>query len=95
MKVDESIIDCRFLLDHPLAVPDDMRLVSTVELITIRERTHNELAPFDKSVTDHDIDVLRHAEKDFEQWYTNWDHVFSQKYEDAGQSQFSMHQRHT
>src|SRR5438477_50527 len=40
LKDDESIWQCRLLLTHPLAIEDDMRLVSTVELMAIRERVN-------------------------------------------------------
>jgi hypothetical protein len=46
LKDDESIWQCRFLLRHPLAVEDDMRLVSMVELMAIRERITNHLSPY-------------------------------------------------
>lgn len=61
-----------------------MRLVSTVELIAIRERVHNALAPFDKPVVPDDFEELRKAKNDFECWYKLWDEAFSTKYEDAG-----------
>jgi hypothetical protein len=67
-----------------LAVEDDMRLVSTVELIIIRERIHNALSPFDEAVKDSDFEELRRADDSFRRWYATWDQAFSQKYEDAG-----------
>lgn len=86
LKDDESIWQCRLLLQHPLAIEDDMRLVSTVELMAIRERVHNNLAPlFDRPVDDHTFNVLREADAEFRNWFTTWDTAFSQKYEDAGE----------
>lgn len=85
LKDDESIWQCRLLLQHPLAIEDDMRLVSTVELMAIRERIHNNLAPlFDRPVDDHTFQVLRDADVEFRNWFATWDQAFSQKYEDAG-----------
>ncbi|KAJ3556439.1 hypothetical protein NM688_g2024 [Phlebia brevispora] len=85
LKDDESIWQCRMLLQHPLAIEDDMRLVSTVELMAIRERIHNSLAPhFDKPVDERTFNVLREADVEFRNWFATWDHAFSQKYEDAG-----------
>ena len=85
LKDDESIWQCRLLLQHPLAIEDDMRLVSTVELMAIRERIHNNLAPlFDRPVDDHTFQVLRDADIEFRNWFATWDQAFSQKYEDAG-----------
>lgn len=84
LKDDESISHCRFLLSHPLTIEDDMRLVSTVELIAIRERVHNALAPFEGPVKEQDFEELRQADVDFQHWYHSWDEIFSRKYEDAG-----------
>ncbi|KAJ3910125.1 hypothetical protein F5879DRAFT_930999 [Lentinula edodes] len=83
LKDDESIRHCRLLLQHPLAIEDDMRLVSTVELITLRERVHNALSSFDEPVKDSDFDELKKADASFRTWFATWDHAFSQKYEDA------------
>lgn len=85
LRDDESIWQCRLLLQHPLAIEDDMRLVSTVELMAIRERVHNNLSPlFDKPVDETTINVLREADVEFRNWYGTWDSAFSTKYEDAG-----------
>lgn len=87
LKDDESIWQCRLFLQHPLAIEDDMRLVSTVELMAIRERVHNNLAPLFEQPVDHrTFDVLREADMEFRNWYATWDQAFSQKYEDAGTS---------
>ena len=60
-----------------------MRLVSTVELMAIRERVNNNLQPIDRPVDDHTFNVLREADAEFANWYTTWDRAFSQKYENA------------
>ena len=86
LKDDESIYGCRLLLQHPLAIEDDMRLVSTVELMALRERVNNNLQPIDRPVDDHTFTVLREADTEFSTWYTTWDRAFSQKYENAGKS---------
>ncbi|EKM84210.1 hypothetical protein AGABI1DRAFT_110770 [Agaricus bisporus var. burnettii JB137-S8] len=82
LKDDESIKDCRYLLRHPLAIEDDMRLVSTVELMAIREEVQNAL-PTEGPVLDEHYDVLRDADLKFKNWYHTWDQAFSQKYADA------------
>ena len=93
LKDDESIWQCRLLLQHPLAIEDDMRLVSTVELMAIRERVNNNLAPtFDRPVDEHTFNVLREADMEFRNWYNTWDQAFSQKYEDAGKCHSHVHQ---
>ncbi|KIK70783.1 hypothetical protein GYMLUDRAFT_32836 [Collybiopsis luxurians FD-317 M1] len=83
LKDDESIRNCRRLLQHPLAIEDDMRLVSTVELITLRERIHNALSSFDEPVKESDFEELKKADASFRVWFATWDNAFSQKYEDA------------
>ncbi|KAK7468717.1 hypothetical protein VKT23_003220 [Stygiomarasmius scandens] len=94
LKEDESVRHCRLLLQHPLAVEDDMRLVSTVELIMIRERIHNALSPFDEPVKDSDFEELRRADDLFRRWYATWDQAFSQKYEDAAFYRQSLQIQH-
>lgn len=84
LKDDESIHDCRDLLRHPYAIDDDMRLVSTVELIQIRERIHNALSPLTGIVQPEHYNILREGDADFELWYKTWDHAFSRKWPDAG-----------
>ncbi|KIM66353.1 hypothetical protein SCLCIDRAFT_1211595 [Scleroderma citrinum Foug A] len=80
---DDSIYQCRLFLQHPLSIEDDMRLVSTVELMAIRERVHNKLSPFEWPVDENTFAILHHADSEFRNWYKSWDQVFSQKYEDA------------
>jgi hypothetical protein len=82
---DESIWQCRQLLRHPLAIDDDMRLVSMVELMAIRERITNHLSPFSHGAVDErTFEIVRNAYAEFKHWYQTWDQAFSQKYEDAG-----------
>ncbi|PIL31746.1 transcription factor [Ganoderma sinense ZZ0214-1] len=95
LKDDESIWQCRLLLQHPLAIEDDMRLVSTVELMAIRERVHNNLSPlFDRAVDEITFNVLREADMEFRNWYATWDQAFSQKYEDAAFYRQSLQIQH-
>jgi hypothetical protein len=60
-----------------------MRLVSTVELIAIRERVHNAMAPFEGPVKPDHFEELKRADVDFKKWYETWDEAFSRKYENA------------
>ncbi|KAH6916892.1 hypothetical protein BKA70DRAFT_1250880 [Coprinopsis sp. MPI-PUGE-AT-0042] len=76
LKDDETIQGCRDLLQHPLAIDDDMRLVSTVELIQIRERVNNAMSPLEGP-------ILKTANQDFEQWFRTWDKTFSNSWPDA------------
>jgi hypothetical protein len=61
-----------------------MRLVSTVELMAVRERVNARLTPLDKPIDENTFRILREADAEFETWYQNWDPVFAQRYEDAG-----------
>ena len=90
LKDDESIWECRNLLQHPLAIEDDMRLVSTVELMAIRERVHNNI-PTEGPVDTKTFASLSQADSEFRHWYKTWDTAFSQKYEDAGRSSRQAH----
>ena len=90
LEDDQSIKDSRYLLNHPLAIEDDMRLVSTVELMAIQERVHNTLTPFDGPVKPEHFEELHRADLDFRNWYTSWDASFSQKYENAGLSEMNF-----
>jgi hypothetical protein len=94
LKDDESIYGCRLLLQHPLTIEDDMRLVSTVELMAIRERVNNNLQPIDRPVDDHTFSVLREADSEFTSWYATWDRAFSQKYENASKNDTNISPAH-
>lgn len=85
LRFDDSIRDCRLLLQHPLAIEDDMRLVSMVELMILREKIHNRLAQQD-SITDETFLTLREADTDFKVWFDHWDQKFAEKYSDVGRT---------
>lgn len=68
-----------------------MRLVSTVELIAIRERVHNAMAPFEGPVKPEHFEELQRADVDFKNWYGSWDEAFSRKYEHAGGLAETLH----
>ncbi|KAG5729514.1 hypothetical protein E4T56_gene4612 [Termitomyces sp. T112] len=94
LKEDETIQECRMLLQHPLAIEDDMRLVSTVELMAIRERVHNAMSPIEGPVREEHFARLREADAEFTNWFKVWDHAFSQKYEDAAFYRQSLQSQH-
>ncbi|KAG8912899.1 hypothetical protein FRC00_003545 [Tulasnella sp. 408] len=84
LKEDESVHECRLLLTHPLAIPDDMRLVSMVELMIIRERTQNAISPSDNApIDDNTFRSLDQARQNFEGWLHIWSNNFSKRYEAA------------
>ncbi|RDB29536.1 Transcriptional activator of proteases prtT [Hypsizygus marmoreus] len=93
LKDDDSIRDCRLLLQHPLAIEDDMRLVSTVELMALRERVNNAI-PMEGPVKEEHFNRLREANEEFSTWYKIWDQAFSQKYEDAAFYRQSLQIQH-
>ncbi|KAF8578439.1 hypothetical protein K439DRAFT_1638799 [Ramaria rubella] len=89
LRFDDSVRDCRLLLRHPLSIQDDMRLVSTVELMAIREKVHNRLAPLEQhTISDETFVVLREADFEFRTWFEQWDQSFSQKFPDARDAGF-------
>ncbi|KAK2461628.1 hypothetical protein APHAL10511_006091 [Amanita phalloides] len=94
LKEDESIHDCRYFLQHPLAIEDDMRLVSTVELMIHRERLHNAMSPYERPVNDEDLAHLRQFDGEFRKWFQFWDEAFSQKYTDAAFYRQSLQIQH-
>ncbi|VDB99587.1 unnamed protein product [Peniophora sp. CBMAI 1063] len=95
LKDDESIWKCRLLLHHPLSIEDDMRLVSTVELMAIRERVHNLLAPLaNEPLDDRTFKPLHIARDEFKKWYQTWDTHFSTKYENAAFYRQSLEIQH-
>ncbi|KAF9527784.1 hypothetical protein CPB83DRAFT_767806 [Crepidotus variabilis] len=94
LKDDESIRGARHLCRHPLTIEDDMRLVSTVELIAIRERVHNALAPYEGPVLPQHFEELHKADLDFKDWYKSWDIEFSSKYENAAFYRQSLQIQH-
>ncbi|KZV93797.1 hypothetical protein EXIGLDRAFT_716777 [Exidia glandulosa HHB12029] len=82
LREDDGIIDCRYLLQHPLSIEDDTRLVSTVELMIYRERVHNSLSILDP-LSDQTFQVLRDAEATFRAWFDTWDARLAKHYGDS------------
>jgi hypothetical protein len=95
LRDDESIEHCRELLNHPLAMEDDMRLVSTVELMAVRERVNARLAPLDRPIDENTFRILQDADEQFDSWYRNWDPGFAHRYEDAGSYHTNSSGTHT
>ena len=84
LKEDESVHECRLLLTHPLAIQDDMRLVSMVELMIIRERTQNQISPNENTPIDENtFRVLAQSRVNFQGWLHIWSNNFSKRYEAA------------
>lgn len=89
LREDESIHQCRRLLEHPLSIMSDARLVSTVELTALRGEKRSIRANADKSAPLHieltaspDLPIaeqtlrrLKQANADFDAWERYWDRV--------------------
>lgn len=92
LKEDESVADARLLLTHPLSIADDMRLVSMVELMTLRERIHNlvganDNAPIDSNTFAH----LRQYRQHFQSWLEVWSANFSSRFDSHAFQIQSLH----
>jgi hypothetical protein len=92
LKEDDSVADARLLLTHPLSIADDMRLVSMVELMTLRERIHNlvgtiENAPVNSNTFAH----LRAYRQHFQQWLEVWSNNFSSRFDTGAFQIQSLH----
>jgi hypothetical protein len=86
---DLGIDRCRELLSHPLSVPSDARLVSTVEMMSLRAPLHVLLTNSpDQALDQETISKLREANASFERWLTHWDAVFTETFPQEQQSDF-------
>ena len=91
LREDETIHQCRRLLEHPLSIMSDARLVSTVELTALRGKSilqnsqtayqivaplHIELtATPDLPIAENTLRRLKQANTDFDAWERYWDRV--------------------
>ncbi|WVN85319.1 uncharacterized protein L203_100464 [Cryptococcus depauperatus CBS 7841] len=81
IREDETIHQCRRLLDHPLSITSDVRLVSTVELTALRSPLHIELtAAPDIPITESTLRRLKQATQDFDAWERYWDRVLTDRF---------------
>jgi hypothetical protein len=90
LREDETIHQCRRLLEHPLSITSDARLVSTVELTALRCESrptgrptglttaplHIELtAAPDVPIAESTLRRLKQANADFDAWERYWDRI--------------------
>jgi hypothetical protein len=81
LREDESIHQCRRLLEHPLSITSDARLVSTVELTALRAPLHIELtASPDLPIEPSTLTRLKQANHEFDSWERYWDRVLSDRF---------------
>lgn len=68
---------CRVLLDKPFSTILDLRLLSQVELNSLRARIHDSISN-GKIFADREImDVVRDAQVDFSIWYQDWQQIMT------------------
>ncbi|WVR05190.1 hypothetical protein IAU60_002202 [Kwoniella sp. DSM 27419] len=81
IREDETIHQCRRLLEHPMSIMSDARLVSTVELTALRSPLHIELtsAP-DLPIAENTLKRLKQANADFDAWERYWDRILSDRF---------------
>ncbi|WVQ82646.1 hypothetical protein IAT38_004778 [Cryptococcus sp. DSM 104549] len=73
---DLPVKDARRLLDHPLSLPTDIRLVSTCESLSYRLPLHQPFALAPTNVADPIPDMdekLRNLNRGLDEWYDYWD----------------------
>ncbi|KAG7530394.1 hypothetical protein FFLO_05057 [Filobasidium floriforme] len=88
-RKDLGIGRCRELLSHPLSLPSDARLVSTVEMMSLRAPLHVLLTNSpDQALDQETISKLREANAGFERWLRHWDAVFTETFPQEQQSDF-------
>lgn len=88
-RKDLGIDRCRQLLSHPLSLPSDARLVSTVEMMSLRAPLHVLLTNSpDQALDQETISKLREANAGFERWLRHWDAVFTETFPQEQQSDF-------
>jgi len=85
VREDSTIHNCRLLLDHPLALDSDVRLVYAVELIALRAPLHVELtATPDLPLDAATLARLRWANEQFDAWEKHWADELVARYGPSG-----------
>jgi hypothetical protein len=85
VREDSTIHNCRLLLDHPLSLGSDTRLIYAVELIALRAPLHVELtATPDLPIDAATLTRLRWAHEQFDAWEKHWDDMLVEQYGTSG-----------
>lgn len=87
VREDTTIHNARLLLDHPLALDSDMRLVYAVELLALRAPLHVDLtagADADEPLGAETLARLRWANEQFDAWERYWAGVLDARYGEEG-----------
>lgn len=68
---------CRVLLDKPFSTILDLRLLSQVELNSLRARIHDSISNGKIFAEDEIMDIVRDAQVDFSIWYQDWHQIMA------------------
>ncbi|KAF9060648.1 hypothetical protein BDP27DRAFT_1429814 [Rhodocollybia butyracea] len=78
LRDENSIRHCRLLLNHPMASPTDVRLISQVELIAQKTQIYETLSSMNGQVNHNTLAFVRRAIIALEKWYTECDELHRQ-----------------
>ncbi|KEF53172.1 uncharacterized protein A1O9_10620 [Exophiala aquamarina CBS 119918] len=68
---------CRVLLDKPFSTILDLRLLSQVELNSLRARVHDSISNGKFFADDEILDIVRDAQVDLSIWYQDWHQIMT------------------
>ncbi|KAJ3748730.1 hypothetical protein DFH05DRAFT_1388734 [Lentinula detonsa] len=78
LRDENSIRHCRLLLNHTMASPTDVRLISQVELIAQKTQIYETLAQMNGQVNHNTLAFIRRATIALEKWYNECDELHRQ-----------------
>ncbi|KAJ7218066.1 hypothetical protein GGX14DRAFT_599501 [Mycena pura] len=78
LRDENSIRHCRLLLNHPMASPTDVRLISQVELIAQKTQIYETLAPLNGEVNHNTLAFIRRANVALDKWWNDCDELHRQ-----------------
>ncbi|KAG5715925.1 Protein priB [Termitomyces sp. T112] len=78
LRDENTIRHCRILLNHPMASPTDVRLISQVELIAQKTQIFETLVPLGGQVNHNTLSFIRRAMAALEKWWQDCDDLHRQ-----------------
>lgn len=75
LRDENTIRHCRVLLNHPMASPTDVRLISLVELIAHKTQIYDFLAPLNGQVNANALALIRRANEALDEWWSGCDEL--------------------
>lgn len=78
LRDESSIRHCRVLLNHRMASPTDVRLISLVELIAQKTQIYETLAPLNGQVNHNTLAFIRRANVALDKWWSDCDELHRQ-----------------